>query len=106
MPWGTCVTDLAKYNFQLHYQSGKLNRDVDALSRIPWDRDGNLTTMDPVVVQLSLLGECKIVVQSQKIVMQDFLHTLDKSRSERPRFQMMAERSSWTRMKTLVPCFS
>ena len=44
------AADLAKYDFQLHYQSGKLNRDVDALSRIPWDRDGNLTTIDPVIM--------------------------------------------------------
>ena len=45
------VADLAKYNLQLHYQSGKLNRDVDALSRIPRDGERNLTTMDPMVMQ-------------------------------------------------------
>ena len=46
------VADLAKYNFQLHYQNGKLNRDADALPRITWDKDGNLTTMDPVIMQV------------------------------------------------------
>ena len=30
------VTSLANYNFRLHYQAGKTNIDVDALSRVSW----------------------------------------------------------------------
>ena len=30
------VAQLAQYNFQIFYRSGKLNIDADALSRIPW----------------------------------------------------------------------
>ena len=30
------VASLANYNFKLHYKSGKLNVEADALSRIPW----------------------------------------------------------------------
>ena len=30
------VTSLANYNFRLHYQAGKANIDVDALSRVSW----------------------------------------------------------------------
>ena len=29
------VADLAKYHFQIHYRSGKMNTDADTLSRIP-----------------------------------------------------------------------
>ena len=31
------VAALALYNFKIYYQSGKLNVNADALSRIPWD---------------------------------------------------------------------
>ena len=31
------ITNLANYNFKIHYQSGKSNIDADALSRIPWE---------------------------------------------------------------------
>ena len=30
------VTSLANYNFQLHYQAGKTNIDIDALLRVSW----------------------------------------------------------------------
>ena len=30
------IARLADYNFNLHYRSGKSNKDADALSRIPW----------------------------------------------------------------------
>ena len=62
------VADLAKYNFQLHYQSGKLNRHADTLSRIPQDRDGNLTTMDPVIIQGSITGRCAKLLCSPRIL--------------------------------------
>ena len=32
------VARLADYNFNLHYRSGKSNKDADALSRIPWTK--------------------------------------------------------------------
>ena len=38
---------LAAYNFTLNYGPGKINVDVDALSRIPWDRE---QTVDPGTV--------------------------------------------------------
>ena len=41
------VAALAAYNFTLHYRLGKTNVDVDALSRIPWDRE---QTVEPVTV--------------------------------------------------------
>ena len=31
------ITNLANYNFKIHYQSRKSNIDADALSRIPWE---------------------------------------------------------------------
>ena len=33
------ITGLAKYNFHIHYQSGKSNVEGDALSRIDWEKD-------------------------------------------------------------------
>jgi hypothetical protein len=33
------IAQLANYNFSLEYKSGKTNKDADALSRIPWNRD-------------------------------------------------------------------
>ena len=44
------VASLANYNFKLHYRSGKLNVEVDALSRIPWEWEEALHTLDAVVV--------------------------------------------------------
>ena len=32
------VASLAHYNSKLHYNSGKLNAEADALSRIPWEQ--------------------------------------------------------------------
>ena len=31
------ITNLANYNFKIHYRSGKSNIDADALSQIPWE---------------------------------------------------------------------
>ena len=41
------VAALAAYNFSLNYRPGKANIDVDALSRIPWDRK---QTVEPETV--------------------------------------------------------
>ena len=41
------VAALAAYNFTLNYRPGKTNIDMDALSRIPWDRE---QTVDPGTV--------------------------------------------------------
>ena len=30
------LPSLANYNFRLHYQAGKTNKDADALSRVSW----------------------------------------------------------------------
>ena len=44
------VTSLAKYNFHLHYKSGKQNVEADSLSYIPWDHDEE-TQIDNVIVK-------------------------------------------------------
>ena len=41
------VAALAAYNFTLNYRPGKANIDMDALSRIPWDRE---QTVEPETV--------------------------------------------------------
>ena len=48
MQW---VADLAKYDLQIHYRSWKININADALSRIPWDCEEKLISMDSVMVQ-------------------------------------------------------
>ena len=45
------VAALAAYNFTLNYKPGKTNVDVDALSRIPWNRE---QTVEPKTVGHSL----------------------------------------------------
>ena len=98
------VAGLAKYNFQLHYPSGKLNRDVDALSRIPWDRDGNLPTMDPVIIQAVITRgaqNCCAIPEYNDSGL--FVHS-GQVQVERPRFQTMTGKLSRNRMGTLVPC--
>ena len=35
--WQQWVASLANYNFRIFYKSGKLNVEVDALLRIPWE---------------------------------------------------------------------
>ena len=45
------VGSLANYNFKLHYKSSKLNVEADVLSRIPWEQEGTLQTVDAVIVK-------------------------------------------------------
>ena len=48
------VAALAACNFILNYRPGKANIDVDALSRIPWDRE---QTVEPGNCR-SFIGKC------------------------------------------------
>ena len=32
------ITGLANYNFHIHFKSGKINVEADALSRIDWEK--------------------------------------------------------------------
>ena len=48
------VASLANYNFKLHYVSGKLNVEADVLSRIPWEWEEALHTLDAVAVKAIL----------------------------------------------------
>ena len=41
---------LANYNFKIFYRSGKLNVEVDALSRIPWENI-QVDNMEPLIVK-------------------------------------------------------
>ena len=45
------VASLTNYNFKLHYKSGKLNVEADALSRIPWEQEEELPTLDTIAVK-------------------------------------------------------
>ena len=45
------VANLANYNFKLHYKSGKLKVEVDALSRIPWEWEEVSYTLDTIAVK-------------------------------------------------------
>ena len=45
------VVSLANYYFKLHYKSGKLNVEVDVLSRIPWEWEEALHTLDTIAVK-------------------------------------------------------
>ena len=84
------VADLAMYNFiikvenktgmQMHCPGYPRTEMEISPPWIPWS------------CKLSSPEMCKIVVQSQKTVMHHFLCTPDKSRLERPRFQMMTGR--------------
>ena len=44
------VAGLTNYNFRLHYKSGKLNVEVDTLSRIPWEWEEALHTLNTIAV--------------------------------------------------------
>ena len=45
------VASLANYNFKLHYKSGKLNVEADALSKIPLGQEEELHTLDTIAVK-------------------------------------------------------
>ena len=47
------VASLANYNFKIFYKSGKLNVEVDALSRIPWEST-QVEYMEPLIVKTML----------------------------------------------------
>ena len=53
------VTGLAKYNFHIHYQSGKSNTEADALSRIDWEKDDKTLPADSIqaIVTAALIGQ-------------------------------------------------
>ena len=45
------VASLTNYNFKLHYKSSKLNVEADALSRIPWEWEEVLHTLDTIAIK-------------------------------------------------------
>ena len=47
------VASLANYNFKIFYRSGKLNVEVDALSRIPC-KNTQVDNMEPLTVRMML----------------------------------------------------
>ena len=47
------VANLANYNFKIFYKSGKLNVEVDALSRIPWENTQK-EEVEPLIVKTML----------------------------------------------------
>ena len=48
------VESLTNYNFKWHYKSGKLNVEADALSRIPWEWEEALHTLDTTAVKANI----------------------------------------------------
>ena len=47
------VASLANYNLRISYRSGKLNVEVDALSRIPWENT-QVDHLEPLIVNMML----------------------------------------------------
>ena len=47
------VASLTNYNFKIFYKSGKLNVEVDALSRIPWENT-QVDNIEPLIVKMML----------------------------------------------------
>ena len=45
------MVSLTNYNFKLHYKTGKLNVEADALSKIPWEGEEVLHTLDTIAVK-------------------------------------------------------
>ena len=45
------VVSLTNYNFKLHYKSGKLNVEADALSKIPWGQEEELCILGTTAVK-------------------------------------------------------
>ena len=45
------VVTLTNYNFKLHYNSGKLKVEADALSRIPWGQEEEACALDTILVK-------------------------------------------------------
>ena len=45
------MASLTNYNFKLHYKTGKLNVEADALTRIPWEQEEELHTLDTIAVK-------------------------------------------------------
>ena len=53
------VASLANYNFHLHYQSGRSNMEVDALSRIDWGKNDQTLPAESIqtIVTATLTGQ-------------------------------------------------
>ena len=53
------VANMANYNFQLHYWSGKSNVQADALSQIDWGKNDNTLPADSIqaIVTATLTGQ-------------------------------------------------
>ena len=58
------VAAVALYNFKIYYRSGKLNVNVDALSRIPWDSEeiAQSCHYEPVTIQAITMKSNQIEV--------------------------------------------
>ena len=53
------ITGLANYNFHIHYKSGKSNAEVDALSRINWEKCDKTIQANSIqaIVAAAIAGE-------------------------------------------------
>ena len=57
------VAALAKYNFQLHYKTGKSNVEADALSQIPWQKVRlECLDLDCLTVKAIIMGNTKTLL--------------------------------------------
>ena len=72
------VVSFANYNFKLHYKSGKLNVEVDALSRIPWRQGEELHALDIIAVK-ALINRAYNGDSSIPEVPQDIISVIAKS---------------------------
>ena len=70
------VASLANYNFKIFYRSGKLNVEVDALSRIPW-QNTQVDNMEPLIVKTML--QLKLAHDVGMIEIDPHLNLIQKS---------------------------
>ena len=71
-----CVACLANYNLKIFYKCGKLNVEVDALSRIPWENT-QVGNMDPLIVKTMIQSKLEIDVGVPEIYQE--LNLIQKS---------------------------
>ena len=86
------ITGLANYNFHIHYKSGKSNVEVDALSRIDWEKCDETIHADSIqaIVAAAIVGDlayieaisCSVQIVELFLPIQSEMMTINKAITE------------------------
>ena len=98
------ITDLANYNFHIHYKTGKSNVEADTLSRIDWERceETIQANSNQAIVAAAIAGDVGNHIESAPCIVQ-IIYLLFPSVSDTLTISKAITRSSGQSSNTYGP---